>query len=208
VTLSNELDTAIRSPLLLTLHGWKSKGVYMEYYNKYAGEFDFIIFNWTYGWMIAKTLKNVGIVNRVNDFIDFYHSLTGQKTILIGHSNGCEIAWSVQKTNPYVLGLVFNNAALDADVEFGTHLQFVHNWYTPGDIWVKIAEWLPLNKWGGLGAKPYDGPNKDIVRNFNKGLTGPYKSNSHTDTYSNDVLRDFYTKRQIAVIRSELNEKK
>lgn len=178
----------------------------MKHYNKYSGEFGFLIFNWTYGWMIVKTLKNVGIVNRVDDFIRFYYDLTGQKTVMIGHSNGCEVAWSVHKMNPYVLGLVFNNAALDADVPFKPHLQFVHNWYTPGDFWVKVSSFLPFNKWGGLGARPYVGPNKEVVKNFNKGLNGPYKSTSHSDTYSNEGLRDFYTKRQIAVIRSELDE--
>ncbi len=202
----NKLDLALKSPLILTIHGWKTSGNYMRDYTPYAEARGFPIFHFNYGYIILKTLKNVGIVDRIVDFLHFYYDLTGQRCVIIGHSNGCELGWRVAKKTEFVIGLCFNNAALDSDAVFPSHLHFIHNWYTPGDIAVKLGSWLPWNTWGRLGARAYDGATTR-VKNFNKGedFKG-YESKGHSDTYNKKHLKEFYLPLQIEHIESELSQ--
>ena len=175
----------------------------MRYYNPYVQAVGATVFNWNYGWILAKTARNSGIVDRVVDFVQFMQAHTRyDRAVLIGHSNGCEIAWSVSRRTPLVVGLCLNNAALNADTRFPERLKFVHNWYTPHDKAVWVAKWIPFNRWGGLGAQAYAGVSSN-VKNFNKGVGKPH-SESHSDTYTNQKLREHFLPRQIAEIQKEV----
>lgn len=201
----NRLDQALNAPLLLTVHGWNSPGRYMHGYDEFAARRGFVIFNFEYGWILFATARNRGIVHRILDFVLWYHDLTGQRTVMIGHSHGCKLAWEIARKTELVIGLALNNAALDEDVAFPPHVRFVHNWYTPGDLAVRIGGLIPGHSWGRLGARPYAGPSPQ-VRDFNKGADFPdHVSRGHSDTYSDHRLRRFYLPRQIEEIEGALD---
>lgn len=177
----------------------------MRRVNKHAKTAGFGYFNWNYGWILAKTLKNTAIVDRIVDFVDFYQHLTKQGIILYGHSNGCELAWRVAKRTRAVIGLVLHNAALDADVEFPERLQFIHNWYTPTDTAVGLAAWIPFNTWGDLGSREYSGFTSG-VKNFDKSRF-PMASKEHSDTFRDPMVANSILPATFMEIHKELEEK-
>lgn len=106
----------------------------------------------------------------------------------------------------WLQGLVFINAALDVDVEFQDHVQFVHNWYSPSDHAVGFAQYIPWNDWGNLGGEAYQGLSQQVT-DFNKEKDYlPYVSNSHSDQFTEPRLRDFFIPRQIDAITEKLHD--
>lgn len=164
----------------------------MKRFNPHADHRGIAIYNFGYGWILFKTLRNGGIVQRLVDFIHFVGKhRAGTRVIGIGHSNGCEILWKAAQRCPQLQGLVYINAALDGDVMFPETLQFVHNWYSPSDWVVRLASWIPFNDWGRLGATPYEGVSA-MVANFNKENDFELQSESHSDVFRFAGLRDYF----------------
>ena len=179
-------------PLIVTVPGWNSAGWYMKRFNIYAARQGVQIYNFGYGWMLFKTLRNGGIVQRLVDFINFYAKQQQATRIIgIGHSNGCEILWKAAQRCHQMNGLVLINAALDNDVIFPESLGFVHNWYSPSDWVVRLASWIPFNDWGRLGATPYQGVSA-MVTDYNKEAEFGHCSGSHSDVFRVPALRDYF----------------
>lgn len=80
--------------------------------------------------------------------------------ILIGHSNGCAVAHGVSQ-RVRCKGLIFLNAALDRDIRPG-YVDFIHNWYCPGDDALKWADAIPNHIWGKAGRKGITTPDPRI----------------------------------------------
>lgn len=202
----NTLDAALRSPLLVTIHGWKTSGHYMHHYNMHAESRGFPpIYNFEYGWILFATARNDGIIHRIMDFVKWYYDLTGQRVVMIGHSHGCKLSWEISQKTELVVGLCFTNAALNHDVEFPPHVRFVHNWHAPGDIAVRFSSLIPAHPWGRMGAVGYDGPSPQ-VRNFNMARDFKGKEvTGHTAVYRNPDLRRFYLPLQIDYISEALD---
>lgn len=76
--------------------------------------------------------------------------------ILIGHSNGCTIAYGISQ-RLFTKGLVLINPALDEDVVFDPFLDFIHVYYSEDDSIVKLSAFLPFSLWGRMGATGYTG---------------------------------------------------
>lgn len=193
-------------PLIITVHGWKSPGGYMHTVALHAECRGYMAFCFNYGWMLAKSLRNKGIAERIVYFVDFWHRVTGQKVVGIGHSNGGELLWRASQMTEWLQGLVLINAALDEDIKFPDTLDFVHNWYSPSDHAVGFAQWIPGNKWGNLGGQAYTGLSQMVV-DFNKEKDYlPHVSDSHSDQFTEPRVRDFFIPRQIDAITETLQE--
>lgn len=71
--------------------------------------------------------------------------------VLVAHSNGCAVAHGVSKLMK-VKGLIFLNAALDRKLSPG-YVDFIHNWYCPGDDVLPFSKLIPNHEWGNAGKK-------------------------------------------------------
>ena len=79
-----------------------------------------------------------------------------QGQILIGHSNGCTIAYGVSQ-KLYTYGLVLINPALDCDVEFDPYIKFIHIYYSHNDRITWLSRLVPFSLWGSMGTVGYKG---------------------------------------------------
>ena len=93
-------------------------------------------------------------------------------SILIGHSNGCTIAYGLSK-DVYMHGLVLINPALDPDVEFDPLLKFIHVYWSDKDRVTWLSKFIPFSLWGSMGTTGYIGRDPR-VRQWKMG-------GSHTD---------------------------
>jgi hypothetical protein len=76
--------------------------------------------------------------------------------ILMGHSNGAAVAYGITK-KVKTRGLVLINPALDSDVEFDKHLEFIHVYWSHRDNIVWLSALMPFSLWGRMGKTGYIG---------------------------------------------------
>ena len=76
--------------------------------------------------------------------------------ILIGHSNGCTVAYGISQ-KLYTKGLVLINPALNSDVEFDPFLEFIHIYWSPNDRVTWLSRLMPFSLWGAMGTIGYTG---------------------------------------------------
>ena len=108
----------------------------------------------SYGYWPALLALIMPLINRfvVKKLIKQIHP--GQ--ILMGHSNGCTVAYGISNQF-YVKGLVLINPALDEGVVFDPFLEFVHIYWSHDDSIVKLSSFMPWSLWGLMGATGYKG---------------------------------------------------
>lgn len=82
--------------------------------------------------------------------------------IIIGHSNGCDIARRIAD-NQSVFGLILINPALDSDTEFSKNAKWVDVYYNSGDEAVPWAKWLFAHPWGDMGRVGYTGKDRRVT---------------------------------------------
>ena len=76
--------------------------------------------------------------------------------VLIGHSNGCTIAYKISN-KLYTKGLVLINPALDADVKFDPFISFIHIYWSRNDKVTWLSKFVPFSDWGSMGSVGYKG---------------------------------------------------
>jgi hypothetical protein len=76
--------------------------------------------------------------------------------IILGHSNGAAVAYGITKVVP-TRGLVLINPALDSDIEFDEHLEFIHVYWSHRDNIVWLSALMPFSLWGRMGKTGYIG---------------------------------------------------
>lgn len=189
-------------PLIITVHGWNSGGMYMKFFNPYFEQLGYKTYNYEYGWMLAASLRNGNIAKRILSFVRFAHDVCGVDSIIVAHSNGCVVSNYAAWMSPYIKGLVLVNAALENDVEFPPTLAFIHNWYSPSDRVVRLAALIPFHYWGNLGARPYQGVSPQ-VKNFNKEHDYELSSDDHSDIFQ-PALREYFMPKMALEVEKEI----
>lgn len=117
--------------------------------------------------------------------------LSGNKVILVGHSNGCAIIHqAAEKYGAEIHKAVYINPALDKDTEPAESMGALDVWHSPSDKPVKWSRKLPFHPWGEMGATGYIG-NSPKVYNINKEKNYPVRSKEHSDVFSVEKLPYF-----------------
>lgn len=104
----------------------------------------------------------------VISFLNFFFALRLKRNIapgqiLIGHSNGCALAYDIS-SDIETLGLVLINPALDNDVVFDPRLAFVHIYWSRNDEVTWLSKYIPFSKWGSMGAEGYKGEDARVMQ--------------------------------------------
>lgn len=76
--------------------------------------------------------------------------------ILVGHSNGCALAYRLSQ-QVKVHGLVLVNPALNHDVEFDPSLAFIQVYWSHADRITWLSRLMPFYIWGSMGTRGYTG---------------------------------------------------
>lgn len=95
--------------------------------------------------------------------------------ILIGHSNGCAIAYALMQAGAPAAGAVFINGALETTITRPGSCKFIDVYFNPGDditVAARIAADIGIVSpiWGELGHSGYSG-NDPAICDFNCGHT-------------------------------------
>jgi pimeloyl-ACP methyl ester carboxylesterase len=107
--------------------------------------FECIEHKWGWRGIFGTWLFNSKLVDRLMEAIE-----PGDD--VIGHSDGCNIAmWAAERGAP-IRRMVFINPAVDADQELPRQVECCLVFHDHGDKWVRLASWLPFNRWGKMGA--------------------------------------------------------
>ena len=82
---------------------------------------------------------------------------------LIGHSNGCTIAWLAAQAGAPAERLILINPALDSNAAFPSLIGRIDVYYSPSDRPTWLAQWLPGNPWGAMGHTGYLGKDPRVT---------------------------------------------
>jgi hypothetical protein len=113
--------------------------------------------------------------------------------IIIGHSNGCAVAYDLMRTGAPIAGMVFINAAVEQTIVRQAPTKWIDIYFNPGD---EITEAAKLGKqlgitdpvWGEMGHAGYKGTDPAII-NFNCGATvGLPIVSGHSDFFTPSKL--------------------
>lgn len=124
-----------------------------------------------YGYILAVETRriNPAVVGALLPYI-------GEKDVLIGHSNGCCIAYRIAQQKP-VKGLVLIDGALKRDLVLPSWVEFCDVYFNAGDDITEVAEaaaripGFPVDPmWGDLGHAGYSGDDKRVT-NIDCGAT-------------------------------------
>lgn len=108
----------------------------------------------SYGYMPAILALIMPLINRFIVKKLIQQIRPGQ--IIVGHSNGCTVAYGISNKF-YVKGLVLINPALDDKVVFDPFIDFIHIYWSKDDSIVKLSSFMPWSLWGSMGATGYHG---------------------------------------------------
>lgn len=139
-----------------------------------------------YGYLLAVESRttNPRIVSTLLPYIE-------QGDIIVGHSNGCDIALELAIAGAPVAGMVFINAALERDIKLPLQVNWLDVYFNDGDNITELAEiaaqllLTPVDiNWGQMGHAGYSGDDKRIV-NLDCGNYAPLPVvNGHGDLFS------------------------
>jgi hypothetical protein len=135
-----------------------------------------------YGWIDAIETR---IVNPI--ICGSLRAYIGPDDIVIGHSNGCAIAYDLMRQGVKMAGAVLINGALEQSIS--RLVPWIDVYYNPGDEITeaaKIGAQLGLTDliWGELGHAGYDGTDP-LIANFNCGSTpGMPVVSGHSDFFT------------------------
>lgn len=145
-----------------------------------------------YGWIAALESRrwNPAIVGSVMPYVD-------PDDILIGHSNGCCIAYRIAR-EVKVKALVLINAALRSDVLLPDWLEKVDVYYNAGDKITEVAEFeaglpiAPVDKlWGDMGHEGYKGTDPRVTSIDCGNTTGRLVVDGHSDIGMPAKMKDW-----------------
>lgn len=164
-------------PLCYLLHGIKTvdaKRSSISFLAHVLPKFRVVTIDYGYIPAIAApiiSLINMYVVHKVRKVVK-------HNGILIGHSNGCAVAYGVSKKQK-VKGLVLVNPALNRDIKFPADLEFIHIYWSKKDGWAWLSKFVPFSIWGSMGAEGYSGTDRRVSQ-WEMGI-------SHTDIGSAEI---------------------
>jgi hypothetical protein len=168
---------------IILIHGIHTEGVSLvEGMIPYLSQWEVKYPDYGYILGVESRIVNPLIVGSIQPFVD-------PDDILIGHSNGCAIAYEIMRLGAKVAGAVFINAALQSNISRPATCPWLHVYYNPGDQITEAAQIAarlgivdPI--WGEMGHSGYSGTDKNII-STNCGATPPLPSVSgHSDFFS------------------------
>jgi len=113
----------------------------------------------------------------------------GPKDIIIGHSNGCAIAYDLMRQGVVVAGAIFINAALEQKITRPAGCPWIRVYFNPGDQITEaaqIAQRLGIVDpvWGEMGHGGYEGSDP-LITNVDCGATPLLpKVSGHSDFFA------------------------
>jgi hypothetical protein len=113
----------------------------------------------------------------------------GPEDVLIGHSNGCAIIYSMLMKGLKVAGAVFINAALEQNIVLPPGCPFIHVYSNAGDEVTeaaKIGAALGIDDpvWGEMGHGGYNGTDPKIPNFFCDRVPYAPKVQGHSDFFT------------------------
>ena len=137
-----------------------------------------------YGYIlgIETRIVNPLIVGTLEPYVD-------PGDVIIGHSNGCAIAYDMMKEGTKVAGAIFINAALESNISRPAGCPWIRVYYNSGDTITEAAQLgarLGIDDpvWGEMGHSGYTGKDPMII-NTNCGATpGLPAVSGHSDFFS------------------------
>lgn len=146
------------------IHGIHTEGVSLvegliPYLNKEGFEVSYPDYGYVYG--LETRIVNPIIVGTLQPYV-------GPHDILIGHSNGCAIAYDLMRRGSAVAGAIFINAALEQNIVRPPGCPWIHIYYNPGDEITEaaqVAQRLGIvdPAWGEMGHAGYSGTDTEIT---------------------------------------------
>jgi pimeloyl-ACP methyl ester carboxylesterase len=143
-----------------------------------------------YGYILALETRriNPAVIGALLPYI-------GSQDVLVGHSNGCAIAFQVAQKVP-VRGLVLIDAALRRNIVMPAWVEFCHVYFNAGDDITELAEFeadLPASPvdpmWGEMGHAGYSGTDPR-VQNYDCGATAGLPAVSgHSDIFTPEKIK-------------------
>ena len=143
------------------IHGIHTKDPYknigkLEPYFWAKGYNSTLVHNYGYVLAVGTRFNNPGRAKTIGNHI-LPHD------IIVGHSNGCLIAWMISNEKP-VEGLVLINPALDDDIKFSDRINWIHVYYNHTDGAVPWANIFRFNHpMGDMGHDGYKGQDKRVL---------------------------------------------
>lgn len=107
---------------------------------------------------------NLAKVRLCNDNVaGLIKGMTLNRSIGIGHSNGCAILVRAAEMGATFDQLVLINPALDNDTEFPAQVRKIFVYHNPTDSVVTISKLLLWHPWGDMGRVGYTGKDKRVT---------------------------------------------
>lgn len=116
---------------------------------------------------------------------DFSQKISSSNMI-IGHSNGAQIAYLLAARGLQVDGLILINAALASDVTFPPQLKWVHVYHNESDTTLDLLKPFAPCPWGNMGRIGYRGTDHRVV-NFDGNACTP-SLYGHSDIFSDEKI--------------------
>ncbi len=136
------------APRIIIVHGIHTNdhAAWMTTIRDAFGAAGFDVLVWTYGYAYAllTRIQNPGRAKKLK-------ALIGPDDIVLGHSNGCCLAWLAAQAGAQMAGAVFLNPALDRDKAMPEHVPWVNLYPNHADIAVEIALIFRKHPWGDQG---------------------------------------------------------
>lgn len=153
------------------IHGIHTEGVSpVEGLIPYLAEWEVLYPDYGYILGLETRIVNPLVVGSLQPYI-------APDDVLIGHSNGCAIAYDLMMRGVKVAGAVFINAALESNVSRPASCPWIHVYYNPGDQVTEaaqIAQRLGVVDpvWGEMGHIGYTGKDP-MIATTNCGASPP-----------------------------------
>lgn len=114
-------------------------------------------------------------------------SMAEQRSIAIGHSNGCELIHEALSYGAPFKKVLYFNPALDNDVDMSPQVDQFYVFYSDSDSATKWAKYIPFDPWGNMGNVGYKGTSTNVT-NFNlEDITGREMSHSSFAEYPDEL---------------------
>jgi len=149
------------------LHGIRTGGPSpIEGLIPYLTGFEVAYPDYGFVWELETRIVNSAIVGTLLPYVK-------ASDILIGHSNGCAIAYEMMQRAPQVAGAVFINAALETNIVRPPSCPWIDVYFNPGDQITELAQigaavGVVDRDWGQMGHAGYSGTDINIT-NINCG---------------------------------------
>lgn len=94
--------------------------------------------------------------------------------LIIGHSNGANFGMQALDALPSKFTeskvVVWISGALNRNTDIPAAVKGLLVLHTPYDVWVRLASYIPFNRWGRMGAWGYSGDDRRVTNKKDKAI--------------------------------------